>query len=120
VGLRGGVGMAYELSLGNGSVFISHIMKDNGGGEIVHGILFRVYDSKHVIDSKDPEFIDAPFLPLDSDIVIWCSSLDSARVLQDVVNTLSLELNGRTVKDKDKDDIDVLRSLLKHKISNII
>jgi hypothetical protein len=95
-------------------------MKDNGSGEIVHGILFRVYDSKHVINSKDPEFIAAPFLPLDSDIVIWCVSLDSARVLQDMVNTLSLELNGRTVNDKDKDDIDILRNLLKYKISNIV
>lgn len=80
---------------GSGTVFMCSVTR---GDEV--GILLRPVAESHEIDSTDPTWQDGqPYMPKENDVVIWCSSLASARVLQDRVNILALSLNRYAVID---------------------
>jgi len=85
-----------EVNLGIGKVFVSAI----GGPDGRQGVLFRDEKDAHPIGSKDPEWdIKDKYWPKGSDVVVWCGKMESARILQDVVNTVILNLNSLTVTD---------------------
>jgi len=88
--------VANQITLnGKGNVMICSV-KD---GER-EGILLRPVDDEHPIDSADPTWVDGkPYNLTDADVVIWLESLDSARVLQDRVNIVTLGLNRFKVLD---------------------
>ena len=87
-----------ELILGYGRVWVNHIMIPP---DERHGILLRPVEKAHPINSKDPDFDGIKeYEAREEDVVIWCDNLEAARVLQDAVNLVCLELNGFSVDDK--------------------
>lgn len=85
-----------ETALGNGCVAVARVTR----GDRV-GILLEQTCEPHDINS-----IDMPdarckdggnFVPTEKDVIIWLDNLEGARVLQDQLNLVSLELNGYDV-----------------------
>jgi len=81
-----------EIELGEGNVFVSNIYDEDGR----HGITFHTQDESRPINSRQPE---KEVSRESADAIIWCSNVESARVLQDQVSVIVLGLNGRAVKD---------------------
>lgn len=85
-----------ETALGHGCVAVTRVSR---AGRV--GILLEQTCEPHDINSTDMP--DArckdggEFLPTEKDVVIWLDNLEGARVLQDQVNMLCLELNGYNV-----------------------
>lgn len=80
-----------EIELGKGKCWVGSIKQ----GERT-GILIRPNETAHRanrINSKNPEMRGAHIVE-ETDVVIWISSLASARVLQDRVSIACLYLNG--------------------------
>lgn len=84
-----------EMTIGGGMVFVGGVERDG-----MKGILFRQMDEPHQINSIDPNWKDGDaYTPNERDVVLWVESLESARVIQDRVNSLCLMLNGFAVAD---------------------
>ena len=84
-----------EETLGKGKVFIGQVEKEG-----MIGLLFHPTDIEYPINSKNPEWkAGMEYSPHDEDIIIWIESLESARVLQDRVNIICLQLNDFQVGD---------------------
>ena len=85
-----------ETALGSGCVAIARVTR---GGRV--GILLEQTCEPHDIGSTDIPSArckdGGEFLPTERDLIIWLDNLDGARVLQDRVNMLCLELNGYDV-----------------------
>ena len=84
-----------EIKLGKGEVYMSTVTRDGWPG-----ILFRPTGVEHPINSKDEKFAALrEYHPKADDVIVWCDNLESARVLQDAVNGLALQLNGYVIDD---------------------
>ena len=79
-----------EIVLGTGKVMIG-IVKDANGHR---GILFEPVDAPRPIGQADDSLIGQPVYYEKDGVVVWCGSLASTRVLQDVVGELALILQG--------------------------
>ena len=89
-----------EVKLGTGSVLMWNIGKDGQ-----QGILFQSMDKPAKIGSTPPEYSDVNNLkitPRDDDVFILCSKLESAQVLQEIVNIMVLHLSGRKVVNESR------------------
>lgn len=87
-----------EITIGSGDCFIGlRITKDNKKGiRILQNI------GKHEIGSKHTGWEDSRTAKeKESDVILWFESLDSARVLQDIVSALVLSLQNVAVVDLD-------------------
>ncbi len=81
--------------LGDGEYWIGAIEAENN----MKGIMIRPAGKAYEIDSSDPKFESNMSEVTEDDMIIFCKNLESARVLQDAVNIMVLELNGRKVTD---------------------
>jgi len=87
-----------EIQLGSGKVFIGMLKRKEDG---VIGLLFSSTNEEHRIGEKHSDWkLGVEYQIKESDVVVWISSLDSARVLSDAVTIIALSLNGYEVKDK--------------------
>lgn len=86
-----------ELVFGDGKMLVAGV-SDNEGRR---GIVLRHVDRARGIDEPEPGWVDGEtFDTEDGDVVIWFKSLAGARILQDRVNILCLQLNEFDVRDK--------------------
>jgi hypothetical protein len=87
-----------QILLGKGSYYISPVRTED-----MHGLMCRFTEEEHPIGSKDPDWIDGKkYQPTEKDVFIWCGSLESARVLQDAVNGMILQMNGFKIIEEEE------------------
>jgi len=86
-----------ELVLGKGEVTIGTITRGNRKGILIS----QINPTPEIeVGQRVPGFVVGETIVFkDSDVVIWCDSLAGTRVLQDVVNAISLMLSGYVVKE---------------------
>ena len=87
-----------EMKL-DGTCMIGNGERENGTERI--GLILVQTDKERPVNSKDPEWrVGKRINPDDpKTFILWIDSLESARVLQDRINLICLELNGYTVTD---------------------
>jgi len=88
-----------EIVLGNGCVSLTTVER-NGR----KGVLLEQTCEPHDINSipsaaSGATQANSVYQPKESDVIIWVDNLESARVLQDIVSRLCLELNGYCIGD---------------------
>jgi len=79
-----------EILLGEGKYSLQTYSRQNG----THGIMLKDTKKPHKIASFIDEGVVAGYVPNENDILISCKNIESARVLQDQVNKLVLEMMG--------------------------
>ena len=84
-----------EFVFGGGHVFVGNFNREGQ-----HGILISHSEKSHGIGDKNPEWHDGkPYQPEGDDVLLMASSLEGARVLQEMVNGMCLIMNGYEVTE---------------------
>ena len=78
----------------NGKVMIGTVEKEVDGTKII-GLMIAVTETERIINTTDPEWREGKIITPDKNtLILWIPTLENARVLQDRINLITLELNG--------------------------
>ena len=87
-----------ELEIGNGTVYICNIVREGR-----KGILLRPVEEAREVGKDAENFMpeNEDYIPQVNDVVIWLKNIEGVRVLQDIVGSACLIMDGyRIVNEK--------------------